>query len=511
MKFRWKLLLLMLAVSIPPIVTLRAFGIHSVQAMADALSEEVQTNRLGAARNEIQAVLNSCRDALNMERERLATALFFMSNSFRQTLSSVEGLMTPGARRPARPAGEFPPSQLCVVAPDINAAAHRLEAERVAAVQTTFAAVAEHLGDLVLQQRASLISGAAACFPCRHPGFRSGDVTAEAWYRNAFKESVYSWSRPYPQGPDGNWATSISLLLEDDDDRPIGVVSLEVALSRLMERTMAFVELPKRAKTLLCMLEKKPVSGENGLRILYEYPNGAGPAGEYLEFPEAGRGRDLLEDIARRVSQIVRMPFAGQDAYWAYVPLPIQGAALVAIFPAEGLLQPAQPIQAAIQERLHRVELLTGGFLILLAAVNAAVAFFFSRTVTRPLDELSSAAEHLATGDFETRVRITSRDEFGAMGEAFNRIGPQLKEHYRDREALQAAVEIQQSLLPRAAPRVPGLDIHAMALYSEKIGGDYHDYLCVGEDGQPRLCAAVGDVSATASPRPSPWRPPAPS
>jgi sigma-B regulation protein RsbU (phosphoserine phosphatase) len=161
----------------------------------------------------------------------------------------------------------------------------------------------------------------------------------------------------------------------------------------------------------------------------------------------------------------------------------------------KSLLLPGQPLQAVIQERLRRVEILTGGFLILLAAVNAAVAFVFSHTVTKPLAELSSAAERLSTGDFEARVKIDSKDEFGSMGDIFNRVGPQLKEHYRDREALQAAVEIQQSLLPRSAPQVPGLDIHAMSLYSEKVGGDYHDFLCIGEGGPQRLCVAVGDVS----------------
>jgi phosphoserine phosphatase RsbU/P len=63
------------------------------------------------------------------------------------------------------------------------------------------------------------------------------------------------------------------------------------------------------------------------------------------------------------------------------------------------------------------------------------------------------------------------------------------------REALQAAVEIQQSLLPKAPPSIPGLDIFAMSLFSDKIGGDYYDYLCVREGGKQRLCVAVGDVS----------------
>jgi len=499
MKFRWKLLLMLLTVSILPIVALRAFGIHNVQAMADALSVEVQTNRLAAARNDIQALLKSFGEALNMERERISMALFFLSDSVRQThrQPAHDDGRLPGAANvpPSNSSDESLPSRLCVVAPDSNAMAHRQEVRRIAAIATTFAAISEHLGDLIFQQRTARVGGMAALYPCRQPGLRSGDVTLEPWYRNAFKESVFSWSRPYREEASGRWGTSVSLLLEDDDERPIGVVSVAVALDHLLERTMAFVDLPERASAMLCMLEEQPESAGTGLRILLEYREKATPGHGYLKFPEPAGGKELVQDIARRTSRIVRMPFAGQDAYWAVTPLPYQGAALVVIFPAADLLRRAQPVQTAIQERLQRVEHLTGGFLVLLAAVNAIVVFSFSRTVTRPLEELSAAARRLAAGDFEARAKIDSKDEFGSMGEIFNRVGPQLKEHYRDREALQAAVEIQQSLLPRAAPQIPGLDIHALSLYSEKVGGDYHDFLCVGEGGRQRLCVAVGDVS----------------
>ena len=155
----------------------------------------------------------------------------------------------------------------------------------------------------------------------------------------------------------------------------------------------------------------------------------------------------------------------------------------------------AQPVQAVIQERLQKVERLTAGFVVLLAIVNAGVVLVFSRTVTRPLEALSQAAERLGAGDFDARVAIASKDEFGSMEAVFNRVVPQLKEHFRVRRAIQAAVEIQQSLLPKAPPDIAGLETFAMTLYSEKIGGDYYDYLCVREGGPQRLCVAVGDVS----------------
>ena len=42
MKFRWKLLLLLLSVSILPIVGLRTYGIHNVRMMVDALIQKLE-------------------------------------------------------------------------------------------------------------------------------------------------------------------------------------------------------------------------------------------------------------------------------------------------------------------------------------------------------------------------------------------------------------------------------------------------------------------------------------
>jgi sigma-B regulation protein RsbU (phosphoserine phosphatase) len=504
MKYRWKLLLLLLAVSILPIVMLRTFGIRNVQTMAEALSDEVRTNRLAEAENNVHSLLKSFSQAMNMERERITMALLPLGEFVRQVC--VQGQAdshrsnAPAMSSLQRSGSKLSPSRFCMVAPDSNSVKYQEEAGCLAQIENTFAAVSENLGDMLLRQHVSLMSGVAAAYPCRQPGFRSQDIRDENWFRNAFEESVYSWSRPYREGDGGRWVTSISLLLEDDDERRMGVVSVVVALDRLLERTMPFEDLPPGARAMLIMLEKQPVSGGIGLRVLLDLSATATAGAGWLKVPESENGSDMVGDIARRISRAVRMPFEDQDAYWAYAPLPCQGAAWLLIIPAASLLQSAQPVQAAIKERLRRVEALTGGFLVLLVAVNAGVVFVFSRTVTKSLDALSKAAKRLAAGDFEARVDIAAKDEFGSMGAVFNRVGPQLKENYRVRQALQAAVEIQQSLLPRSAPRLPGLDIDAMSLYSEKVGGDYHDYLCVGEGGRQRLCAVVGDVSGHGMP-----------
>jgi sigma-B regulation protein RsbU (phosphoserine phosphatase) len=157
--------------------------------------------------------------------------------------------------------------------------------------------------------------------------------------------------------------------------------------------------------------------------------------------------------------------------------------------------QPSGLISETIRDRVTIIESMTAGFVIFLVLVTSLLAFTFSRTVTKPLEALTRAAQKLAGGDFQTRVNIKSKDEFGDMGRIFNSVGPRLEAHYKMRQSLDVANEIQQHLLPASPPKFSGLEIEGMALYSDETGGDYFDYLCNENQGQESLCVVVGDVA----------------
>jgi sigma-B regulation protein RsbU (phosphoserine phosphatase) len=56
---------------------------------------------------------------------------------------------------------------------------------------------------------------------------------------------------------------------------------------------------------------------------------------------------------------------------------------------------------------------------------------------------------------------------------------------------MRTAAEIQQSILPRDAPRVPGCELYGESRSCESVGGDYHDFHWTGV----HLSLAVADVS----------------
>lgn len=60
--------------------------------------------------------------------------------------------------------------------------------------------------------------------------------------------------------------------------------------------------------------------------------------------------------------------------------------------------------------------------------LTTLLAFFISRQISRPIHNLVTASKQLADGNLETKVELTSRDEFGSLSHHFNRMAAALKE-----------------------------------------------------------------------------------
>lgn len=78
----------------------------------------------------------------------------------------------------------------------------------------------------------------------------------------------------------------------------------------------------------------------------------------------------------------------------------------------------------------------------------------------------------------------------------FDQIAPRFQQHITERQRLARELEIardvQMSFLPRHEPVMPGLDIASHCVPALEVGGDYYDFMPLG-DG--KLGIAIGDVS----------------
>ena len=83
---------------------------------------------------------------------------------------------------------------------------------------------------------------------------------------------------------------------------------------------------------------------------------------------------------------------------------------------------------AAINASLTGIALFVGAALIVTAAIAVGLAIWIAGTVTRPLRQLTTAADLLARGSLRTTVAVEDRGEVGILAASFNRMARQLEQ-----------------------------------------------------------------------------------
>jgi PAS domain S-box-containing protein len=139
--------------------------------------------------------------------------------------------------------------------------------------------------------------------------------------------------------------------------------------------------------------------------------------------------------------------------------------------------------------------------LVLQALFGVGLVFGISsvtRRLTQPLEQLAEAADRIAGGDLTDPVEVTSEDEVGRVGHAFEGMRVRLKDRMSD---LSLLLEVSQAVsstleLPRGMPFIlegaleaTGGQVARAVFFSE--GGDPEFVMSTGEGTDAAICAAA--------------------
>ena len=143
--------------------------------------------------------------------------------------------------------------------------------------------------------------------------------------------------------------------------------------------------------------------------------------------------------------------------------------------------------------------------------VAILVSLMISTSLTKPIAAFTETIRHIKQTGYvfhdaqvNQRIResltqkIRSKDEIGVMAETFNKMLGALEsaqqtllEQQRLKQEMALAQHIQTSLLPKNLKH-PELEIEALMIPAEEVGGDYYDVLF---DQEGHLWLGIGDVS----------------
>ena len=260
-----------------------------------------------------------------------------------------------------------------------------------------------------------------------------------------------------------------------------------VPYSFLISQNGTFIVHPKKHRIVLANIESMAKASKDtaaiasvGRRMM------AGEKGSY--------GKEIDMDIAAEVD------VEGLNSYVFFTPVKGTGWSM-------GLVVP----YLVIDIMAFIVAGLLVFFILLAVLLVWLVSWYGIRRATKPLKQLTTSANEVAKGNFDTvlpevkhndEIRLL-RDSFEDMQHSLTKYMEELKQTTASKAAieneLKVAHNIQMSMLPKIFPPYPerkDIDIYGMLTPAKAVGGDLFDFYIRDE----KLFFCIGDVSGKGVP-----------
>ncbi|MCA1917208.1 SpoIIE family protein phosphatase [Methanospirillum hungatei] len=359
-------------------------------------------------------------------------------------------------------------------------------------------------------------SGVTFIFPWTPRVDPTFEPRSRSWFLDAVNSSQFVWSDPYVDVLGNGLTITCSKAVQSPDktrtwvigsDITIETINYRIITTQLGEDGYAFL-INQRGDILsrpgLC-------AGETRWDESYETENLLQSTNEDL--------RTVAEEMTMGLSGVSRCRFAEGDKYIAYAPVKSVGWSIGLVVPVEQVIGPADitgsVIRLASEETHSHIteqmsflqKILIASFFLLFVGVTG-IAIFFSKIITGPVMILSEGARRIGNGDLQTPVEIHTGDEFEELADAFNRMTNDLRnyiielrrttaEKERFTRELEIAQGIQQSFLPDNVPDIPGMELAVFSSPALEVGGDFYDFIPVGDD---QWGLVIADVSGKGVP-----------
>ncbi|MBY5715600.1 SpoIIE family protein phosphatase [Rhizobium leguminosarum] len=241
---------------------------------------------------------------------------------------------------------------------------------------------------------------------------------------------------------------------------------------------------------------------------------------------ELGIQHLLLQQEGNEVPYIVIVKKLPATNLWSSGPVRQEAMSLGVVVPEREIQASLYAAQAKISEATNRIVIYQILAILMSLLIVAIAVIAASKRITSGISALADAAKRIQAKDYSVRVAITSKDEVGEAGEAFNRMAEQISYHTENLEQLveertaqiedakeeistlnaqlqrenrrlgtelAVAERIQLMVLPlhQELEEFKALEIAAYMRPAEEVGGDYYDVLKSGN----RLKIGIGDVT----------------
>jgi sigma-B regulation protein RsbU (phosphoserine phosphatase) len=533
MKIRTKLLILLLLISLGPLIAASVLHRVAMRRLGSRLASGRREILIDRARRHLRQVVDEYARTIARDEKALTLALtiqareverrlvappppspvLFFGEDYDRGMNRPPGMKTSETHLRMLPDGRRAPipvtyqQQVCILAGGVSREAVADDLARLSTMPEVYRFLHGFHPDLMYWQYTALESGVHTSYP-GHGGYDPGyDPRTRPWYLRARDSHTstsdqHTWFPPIPDVSTGMVTLGLSMPVRRPDGSFAGVTAIDVPIRSILGKINLPRHLAQHAETMIVSDTSPWTPGDD--RLLIVAARRYGGHGQDWRKPVrlqtlTSGDPDELEALRRDAqageSGVREMAYRGRRCVWAHGAAPRGAPFPIVIVPRDAIVAEATEAEGYVLEQTVLGLTRTSAMLLVVIVVVVTAAYFASRSVTRPVSELATAAQRLAGGDYRAKVHIRTRDELHDLADAFNGMGPKLAEREHMKRSLELAMEIQQHLLPQEPPEVEGFDIAGRSVYCDETGGDYYDFIELIELGPGKLGLALGDVT----------------
>ncbi len=180
------------------------------------------------------------------------------------------------------------------------------------------------------------------------------------------------------------------------------------------------------------------MSERTGLRLTIIAPDGRVLADSHAHastMENHGHRREVIDALAGKVGHEERVSASvGRSFNYVAVPLVRDGK-------VEAVVRVAAPVEDFQNREAAMIKWVMIGLAVSIP-LALMIAYIFSRTLARPVQEVGLLAQRLATGDLDSRIEILGKDEVAQVAESLERMRVNLSDRIRQVQRQRQDLEV---------------------------------------------------------------------
>lgn len=341
------------------------------------------------------------------------------------------------------------------------------------------------------------------------------DPRKRPWYTDAVaaKKSGNSspvWISTYRSITGNELTTTCCKAFSDSNGNVLGVVAVDVFLSSIIEDILS-LRMGDTGYTFAV-----DSSGKIVLHPEYEHLPTLTPLDSNID----SSYKTLLERMKNGENGFVEANIDGTNYFAAFSPILEfePDWSIASVIKVDEVNEPALDIKSQIDsttietqnyinENLRHISFKFILILAILSILVVIISFILSRTITKPILQLTNKVAKIGEGDLSIKIDVgNSKDEIADLAKTFNKMTSDLKRYIADiakttaekeriHSELNVAKTIQASMLPCVFPPFPKkneFDIFAIMNPAKEVGGDFYDFFEIDKN---RIAVVISDVS----------------